>query len=158
MHFSSDQLAGFLFRARSCGTRPRVTYSFPSAISVAAPADGHHECPGGVQIRGMLVRRDDGGLELMPLYVAGSLVVAVTGRTYEGGLEEFVRHNDLLARDDQVLVVAEPTVTTGDGRLVVVSGSTAPPVAMIILPVLVVVTILAGGAVLVVRRRRRSAG
>ncbi|WP_142065384.1 hypothetical protein [Pseudonocardia kunmingensis] len=167
-YFSRDELASFLFGAAPCLVRPQLIYSSPipdlgcplppAVTAEAARATGGS---GEVLVRGMLVRHDDGRLELMPLYVAGSgagaLLVDTTGQTYSGGLEDFRRHNDLLDRSDQVLVAAEPGVTTGDGRLVVVSGSTAPPVDVVVLLVLLVLLVVVVGAVVVIRRRRPPA-
>jgi hypothetical protein len=168
-YFSRDQLAGFLLGAYPCGERPTATYSYrirdlgcPVPPAVAEAADG---AAGGQQVlvRGMIVRHPDGRLELMPLYVAGSgagaLLVDETGRAYAGGLDDFRGHNDLLSRDDQLLVAADPTDTSG-GVMTVVTGSTAPPASMIVLGACAALAglLLVIGVVRLVVRRRRLAG
>lgn len=73
--------------------------------------------------RSILVKHEDGSLELLTLYVAGGVLIDSTGETY-GSLDEFRENNDLLDSDDLILAARDITSTDGgDGTLVTVSGA-----------------------------------
>ena len=107
----------------------------------------------------MLVRHDDGSLELVTVFVAqgpgGARLIDATGETYTG-LADFRAHNDLLASDDTVLSLRNITAVAGEGEIVTVTGHTPPTwpwwlagAAALLATLLVVLTAL---------RRRASAG
>ncbi|MFJ8333328.1 hypothetical protein [Streptomyces sp. NPDC094437] len=80
--------------------------------------------------RSILVKHDNGSLELITLYVArrsdkATALIDSHGRSYTGGLDDFRRHNDLLGADDVILTPLRITSVPGEGRIVAVSGHTA---------------------------------
>ncbi|WP_405616034.1 hypothetical protein [Streptomyces sp. NBC_00076] len=135
---SADRIANFASR----GTPADLLGQLLSA----RPCDADADCPpsgasrqavrdfagpaGSVFERSVLVKRHNGALELITLYVArtsGKVAALVDsrGRTYPAGLDDFRHHNDLLLPDDVILVPADITSVPGEGKVVAVSGHTA---------------------------------
>ncbi|MFE6776765.1 hypothetical protein [Streptomyces sp. NPDC057702] len=89
----------------------------------AAAGDG-----AGAYRRNILVRHSGGQLEVLPLYVVRRSghpprLIDSRRRAYDGGLDDFRRHNDLLTADDVILTPRDVTAASG-GELVVVFGHT----------------------------------
>ncbi|WP_405870861.1 hypothetical protein [Streptomyces sp. NBC_00005] len=118
-----------------------------AGLLVASPCEAYAGCrPGGaagravrdfagsggsVFERSVLVKHHSGSLELVTLYVARrhdgtAALVDSDGRTYEGGLDDFRRHNELLGPDDVILTLRDITSVPGKGKVVAVSGHTTP--------------------------------
>ncbi|MEU6714185.1 hypothetical protein ABZ897_22185 [Nonomuraea sp. NPDC046802] len=136
---SEDRLAQFA----SEGTPDQVL----EAMMAARPCD--HDClpdspvkdtvtsfasAGGESFkRDILVKRHDGRLELMTLYIAhtaggkNAALIDPGGRHYTGGLNDFRENNELLGSEDWILTHDDITGTSGKGKVVVVSGSTRSP-------------------------------
>jgi hypothetical protein len=124
------------------------------------------ECPSagsGTNQRHVLVKHEDGSLELMPLYVTrrsgkAAVLTDSKGETYTGGLEDFRQHNDLLSTDDLILTPRAITSTSGS-RLAVVSGHTDTSRPWLIGGAAAVVAVVAGGLATryVILRRSRDA-
>ncbi|MCO1574493.1 hypothetical protein M8C13_01815 [Crossiella sp. SN42] len=152
-------LDAVLFRATLCPTNSNC-HPIGAASAAIRETVG---APARIFERRILVRRADGEMEMLKLYVVeapggAKTVVDTKGQTYGGDLEEFRRHNALLAADDLIRAPRDlAEAPSGDGpiEVVTVSGSTAP----VLLPWVLGGTALlvAAGAVvlLLVRRGRR---
>jgi hypothetical protein len=111
----------------------------------------------------VLVKHDDGRLELVPLYVAqksgnDALLVDSKGNTYPG-LDDFLENNETFTSDDLVLLPEKITAVPGDGRIRTVYGHTTVNWLPWLLGGAGGIVVL--GAGLVVRRRivsRRTSG
>lgn len=110
--------------------------------------------------RHVLVKHEDGGLEVVPLYVASKsaddgVLIDDDGTTYTG-LDDFRDNNDTFTSDDLVLVPENVTKVPGEGKIATVYGHTATNP----LPWVVGGAVLLGaGAGFAFRRRaRRPAG
>jgi hypothetical protein len=78
---------------------------------------------------GILVKDDEGTLEVMTLYVAENdegdrVLIDWLGRTYDGGLSDFQANNEYLHDEDWILTVEEPTELSDDSQIVTVPGKT----------------------------------
>ncbi|NGO10069.1 hypothetical protein G5C60_21360 [Streptomyces sp. HC44] len=79
--------------------------------------------------RSVLVKHEDGSLELVTLYVArasdrSTALIDPGGAAYTGGLEDFRRHNDLFSPKDLILTPEGIDSVPGEGKVVAVSGHT----------------------------------
>ena len=129
-----DQVAGALLRTYDCseGHSSSRTPSNPCELSgsvsqAATDFAGAEAKPLG---RSLLVKHDDGKLELLTVYVVQradgeARLIDQNGETYTG-LQDFRSHNDVLDHDDTMLTLRNITSVPGEGELVVVSGHTAP--------------------------------
>lgn len=104
-------------------------------------ADVTAETSGEVYGRVILVKHDDGSLELLTVFVSGGKLIDSTGETY-GSLDDFRDDNDLLSSKDVILAPADPLKVEGGGRIVTVYGHTDNST--------LTVWLVAGGAVVVV--------
>jgi hypothetical protein len=105
--------------------------------------------------RSLLVKHDDGALELVSLYVAqkseqDALLIDATGQTY-GDLEDFRANNDVLTSEDLMLAPQKITAVPGEGEIVTVYGHTTTNWLPWVLGGAGLVVVL--GAGLAVRRR-----
>ena len=159
-----DQLAASLLRTYECGDGAAATNREPAdPCAVAGPVSeaardfaGDGAKPLG---RSVLVKHDDGQLELLTLYVVqradgAARVIDGTGATYTD-LEDFRSGNDLLDHDDTMLTLRNITSVPGEGDIVVVSGHTASTWQWWLLGGLATFVVL-GAGVVVVRRRRAA--
>lgn len=104
-------------------------------------ADVEAATSGEVYGRVILVKREDGSLELLTVFVSGGKLIDSTGETY-GSLDEFRSGNDLLSTKDVILSPRDLLQVEGGGEIVVVYGSTDNNA--------LVVWLVSGGAVVVV--------
>ncbi|ROT32794.1 hypothetical protein [Micromonospora sp. HM5-17] len=155
-HYSPEQIQYDLLAATRCdeedGCRP------PGAVHRAA--DDFAGPDGTLYQRSILVKREDGSLEVLDVYVArkpddGALLIDNTGDTYED-LEDFREHNDLLGSDDWIYAPVNITSVPGDGEVVTVSGHTPFRWQPWAVGGIVLTGILAGVLVLHRRRANRS--
>jgi hypothetical protein len=157
-----DQIAGSLLRTYECGEGSssnrapsnRCQLTGP-VIRAAADFAGAGAEPLG---RSLLVKHDDGNLELITVYVVQrpdgeARLIDQNGETYTG-LEDFRSGNDLLGHNDIMLTPRNITSVPGEGELVVVSGHTAPVWPWWLAGGLGVLAV--AGAVIVVARRRAA--
>ncbi|MCE6994041.1 hypothetical protein LZG04_04320 [Saccharothrix sp. S26] len=127
-HYSPEQLVSRLMSVFECtdraDTRPR---GFDTSCDLGPAAQRAVRDAGGdprhVSGRVLLVKRSDGGLELMTLFLANGKAIDASGGTYSS-LDEFRAGNDLLDADDVILAPSDLTKTDGDNRLVTVYGRT----------------------------------
>jgi hypothetical protein len=117
--------------------------------------------------RSILVKHQNGSLELITLYVARKSdstaeLIDSTGKAYSGGLDDFRQNNDLLSSDDLILTPRNITSTPGEGKIVTVSGHTASNWQPWLIGGIVAVIVLGAGLVvtrrLVTRRRGSDVG
>ncbi|SMD05135.1 hypothetical protein [Kibdelosporangium aridum] len=156
--YTVDELQGELLRTFECD---EVLDSWPlnkcelnNAVTAAARDFG------GVYTlllgRSVLVKYENGSLELMTLYVMqapGTRVGIVdrTGRTYSD-LEDFRATNELLTSDDTMLTLRDITSVPGKGEIVAVTGHTSPTWPWWLLGGIVVLAVVGAGFVVVQRR------
>lgn len=120
---SPQDFVASLFSAHPCD-RPIAVFGFTTECQVPAAA----RTEGGELLqRFVLVKHEDGGLELLRLTLArgpgGSPVLYdAQGGNYPGGLQDFRENNDLLDGADQVLTPKPLTAAEGQFQLVVVTG------------------------------------
>lgn len=114
--------------------------------------------------RSVLVKHDDGSLELITLYVArrsgggggDAVLIDGDGETYTGGLDDFRDGNDLLDADDLILAPRNITNLEG-GRIVTISGHTADDWRpRLIAGIAAIIVVTATAIALDIRRRRRT--
>ena len=79
--------------------------------------------------RSVLVKREDGSLELVTLYVARAsdkktALIDSDGTAYTGGLEDFRQNNDLFSAQDVILAPEGIDSVPGEGKVVAVSAHT----------------------------------
>lgn len=79
--------------------------------------------------RSILVKHQNGSLELITLYVVRKsdntvALIDATGKTYIDGLDDFRQNNDLLSSDDLIHAPRDITSIPGEGEIVTVSGPT----------------------------------
>lgn len=158
-----DQLAGSLLRTYECGAGstsgrgPSNPCRLNGSVSRAATDfAGAGAKPLG---RSLLVKHDDGKLELLTVYVVqrtdgAARLIDGNGDSYTG-LADFRSGNDVLDHDDTVLTLRNITSVPGEGELVVVSGHT-PPVWPYWLAGGLTVLAVAGIGIGIVRRRRAA--
>lgn len=110
--------------------------------------------------RHVLAKHEDGGLEVVPLYVASrsaddGVLIDDDGATYTG-LDDFRDNNDIFTADDLVLLPENVTKVPGEGKIATVYGHTATnPLPWVVGGVV----LLGAGAGFALRRRaRRPAG
>lgn len=120
---SPQNFVSSLFAAHSCG-QPISVFRFSTECQVPEAARA-----AGAELfqRFLLVKHDDGGLELLRLTLAGDpggspALFDSQGERYPGGLQDFRENNDLLESTDQVLAPKPLTATDGQFQLVVVTG------------------------------------
>jgi hypothetical protein len=100
--------------------------------------------------RVVLVKREDGSLELLTLLVAAGRLIDADGKIYDG-LNDFRENNDLLSPDDVMLAPRNLTAVPREGEVVTVYGHTRSIWHLWALGGIVVV--LLGAALLVALRR-----
>jgi hypothetical protein len=159
-----DQVAARLLRAYDCGDGATTTNQgsedwceVDGRVSQAA-----REFAGDAAKlfgRSVLVKHEDGQLELVTFYVVqradgSARVIDRTGATYTD-LEDFRSGNDLLDHGDAMLTLRNITSVPGEGDIVVVSGHTASTWQWWLLGGLAALAVLGAGAVIV--RRLRAA-
>jgi hypothetical protein len=110
--------------------------------------------------RSILVKHEDGSLELVTLYVVQASgnqarLIDQTGRTYTD-LEDFRANNDLLTDDDTMLTLRNITSVPGEGEVVAVTGHTASTWQWWLLGGTAVLALPGIGIVVFVRRRREA--
>lgn len=119
-----------LLRARDC--LPDKDCQVPNAVSEAVRA--FTEGRARLWQRSILVKRADGSMELLTLFVARTAdrrtrVIDTSGQVYSGVLDDFRRENGLLDSDD--VIRAPRDLADVNGRpmqVVTLTGSTAPVV------------------------------
>ncbi|MFI5952197.1 hypothetical protein [Cryptosporangium sp. NPDC051539] len=158
-----DQLAGALMRTYDCGEGDSSSATAPNPCDLSGPvgraATGFAGAGAKPLGRSLLVKHDDGTLELVTVYVVrkaggAARLIDQNGDTYTD-LEDFRSRNDVLDHDDTVLTLRDVTSVPGAGDLVVVSGHTAA-VWPWWLAGGVAALVLAGAVSVVVRRRRAA--
>ena len=158
-----DQVAARLLRTYECDYGTAATSGGTAAgCESPGPVDrAAREFAGdGAKLfgRSVLVKHDDGQLELFTLYVVqradgAARLIDGTGATYTD-LEDFRSGNDVLDHDDTMLTLRNITSVPGEGDIVVVSGHTASTWQWWLLGGLATLVVLS--AVVVVVRRRRA--
>lgn len=151
-----------LMAARLCGRV--LSDACDVGQDVTAAAEEYAGADGTIYTRRVLVKHDDGRLELMELYVVkkpggGKALVDGSGETYTGGLDDFRGHNDVLGTDDYILAPSEITSIPIDGKMVAVSGHTWPTRGQLIVTIVIGVVVLLAAVLVVTRvvaRRRES--
>ena len=141
---ADDQTSGQLFDTR-CETPDRVR------SAVANVDDGSEN---DISARVLVVKHEDGSLELLTLYLASGKVFDTSGEPYEG-LDDFRENNGLLDAGDLVLAPRDLTALSGGGELVVVYGHT-PTYGWVWWSLGGVVIVVGLFVVFVVRARRRA--
>lgn len=127
-HGTPDQIRARLFQAFDCEA---AGGNFPvSRCDLTVPVKKSAESFGGKPHgRSIVVRHDDGSLELVTLYVVvdgdRAVLVDPEGQTYTD-LEDFRANNDLLDSDDTILTLRDVTSVPGEGEIVAVTGHTPP--------------------------------
>lgn len=126
-HVSADQLPSALLAAGACEA---ATEKCPRPGAAERAVRDFAGKSGEAFERSVLVKREDGSLELLRLYVARkadktAALVDSDGRTYTGGLDDFREHNELLSADDVMLAPRGITAVPGEGDIVTVSGHTS---------------------------------
>jgi starvation-inducible outer membrane lipoprotein len=156
--FSRDQLTSYLFGAYQCDEVPSTRFGCPPDAAVTATA---HRFGGSLAERDVLVKHQDGQLEIAALYVAtkgrASELIDATGRSYPGGLADFRAHNTVLGPADLMLFGSPIDHADGRFRLQVATGHTPPSHAWayLLLGVLIVLAAVLVVVPIVIRRRRR---
>lgn len=157
--FTPDQLTSYLFGAYQCDEVPTTRFGCPPAAAVTATA---HRFGGTLAERDVLVKHQNGQLEIAALYVAtkgraGELIDA-TGRSYPGGLADFRANNTVLGPTDLMLFGSPIDHVDGRFQLQVATGHTPPSHAWayILLAVLIVLAAIMAVVPIVIRRRRRQ--
>ncbi|MFJ6676306.1 hypothetical protein ACIQMJ_34840 [Actinosynnema sp. NPDC091369] len=129
-YYSPDQLVSRLMSVFECtdasgatrgGNRFDTSCDLTPAVRRAVRDVGGD--PGRVSGRVLLVKHEDGGLELVTLFIANGRAIDATGETYSG-LDEFRAENDLLDADDVILAPSDLTRVEGDNQLVTAYGRT----------------------------------
>jgi hypothetical protein len=128
--------------------------------SVSKAAEDFAGPTGKIYKRNILVKRQNGHLELMTLYVTrkadgASELVDSNGKRYSEGLDDFRQHNDLLSAGDQILTPRNITATPGEGEVIAISGHTGlqwEPWLIGGIGIVAVVTV--GAGFLLIRTRR----
>lgn len=120
---------------------------------VLAAVDSLGGTPERVNGRVMLVKHDDGSLELLTVFVSEDRLIDGNGDLY-ADLADFRDNNDVLTEDDIVMAPQDITGVPGEGKIVTVYGHTASNWVLWLLVAAGVVVVLA--ATLVIVRRRRS--
>jgi hypothetical protein len=158
-----DQVAGSLLRTYECadGTASSRTPSSPCDLtrSVSTAATDFAGADAKPMGRSLLVKHDNGKLELLTVYVVSrtdgaARLIDSNGETYTG-LQDFRSGNHLLDHDDTMLTLRNITSVPGEGELVVVSGHT-PPVWQWWLTGGLAALAVAGIGIGIVRRRRST--
>lgn len=178
---SEDRLANFAARYTPEELQTRLLSAFPcdgdSEPDVAGAARSPTACDlnsavreaaqdfagadGEIFGRSILVKHEDGSLELITAYVARkadgtAVLIDATGETYRGGLDDFRQHNDLLDSDDWILAPRNVTAVPGEGEIVTVTGHTPSYWELWVGGGIGAMIVLAA-VVAVVRRRARGA-
>lgn len=153
--FPADQLASHLFLTFQCGESVAggafdTSCDFGDPVRAAVRAAGGDE--DDVTARVILVKRADGTLELLTVYVADGVLVDGNGDIH-GDLDDFVADNDLLSHDDVIMAPRDITAVPGEGEIVTLYGA-APTWQWWVLGGIVVVVVLSGAGFL--RRQLRS--
>lgn len=155
-----QDVASEMFSARSCGTAQDL--GCPPDSSATATAARLSGTNGPLQVRTILIQHQDGGLELMPLYLVtdtqgATELIDSTGQAYRGGMTDFQQHNTLLTDEDVLLAPDNITATSGTFSLVVLAGHTADgatsPWVIIVIAILIA---LVGSALVVTLVRLRG--
>jgi hypothetical protein len=132
-YYSVEQLRAVLLQTFECGSSearnpaPSNRCELNAAVRKAAvDFAGAEVTPLG---RSILVKHEDGSLELITLYVAQrsgdeARLIDRTGRTYTD-LEDFRANNDVLTDDDTMMTLRDITSVPGEGEVVAVTGHTA---------------------------------
>ncbi|XVQ07366.1 hypothetical protein ACQP1W_32810 [Spirillospora sp. CA-255316] len=117
-----------------------------------------------------LVKRNDGRLEIIRLYVVPETsryptspnayyptsLIDSRGRVYAGGLEDFRQHNELLDHRDYLLVARNVSAVLDNYEIVVVSGHTPPNRMPLIIGSFALVALIAFGVGARLIRARRQ--
>jgi hypothetical protein len=147
-----------LLAAESCGEVAEDACLPDKSVSKAA--EDFAGPTGKIYKRNILVKRQNGHLELMTLYVTrkadrASELVDSNGKRYSEGLDDFRQHNDLLSAGDQILTPRNITATPGEGEVIAISGHTGlqwEPWLIGGIGIVAVVTV--GAGFLLIRTRR----
>lgn len=113
---TTEVVRAVILWAYSCDTYyngPRYPSCSPGGEADEAIADAAGS-DGTTHARSLLVKRDNGSLELVTVYVVrgdtkDAVLIDTTGRTYTGGLADFRANNELLDADDWMLAPADIT-------------------------------------------------
>ncbi|MGP4028399.1 hypothetical protein [Actinomadura sp. 3N407] len=133
---TGDRLANFASRGNPQQVMTGVLAAYPCIAEECSPDLSVDNAlvafagsTGKTYKRHIVVKRGDGQLELMKLYVArkpdgSSVLVGPEGKTFRGGLEDFRRHNDVLDSDDHIVAPRNITAVPGKGEIVATTGHT----------------------------------
>jgi hypothetical protein len=161
-YYSVDQLQAMLLQTFECGLSearnpaPSNRCELTGAVrKAAADVAGREVTPLG---RSIVVKREDGSLELVTLYVVQASgdqarLIDPNGRAYTG-LEDFRANNDVFTDDDTILTLRDITSVPGEGEVVTVTGHTASTWQWWLLGGIAGLAVLGAGLAVVVRRRR----
>jgi hypothetical protein len=161
-YYTVEQLRAVLLQTFECGLsdarnpEPSNRCELNRAVAKAASDfAGAEVTPLG---RSVLVKHDDGSLELVTLYVVQrsggeARLIDRTGRTYTD-LEDFRANNDLLTDDDTMMTLRNITSVPGEGEVVAVTGHTPSTWQWWLLGGVAGLGLLGVGIALVVRRLR----
>ncbi|MBG0853559.1 hypothetical protein I2W78_17325 [Streptomyces spinoverrucosus] len=162
--YTPEQLQYALLAATPCDDAATEPPCAPDA-DVRDAAEDFAGASGKLYQRSVVVKHEDGSLELVTLYVAQSggketALIDSDGAVYTGGLDDFRRNNEIFRSDDTILTPEGIDAVPGEGEVVAVSGHTPPNwvpwivggAAVVVLPVAGV----AAGRWLAPRRRIRT--
>jgi len=107
-----------------------------------------------LQARVLLVKHDNGSLDLVTVYLANSRVIDAAGGVF-ASLDDFRAHNGVLSSSDIMPAPRDLTSTSGDTQLVTVYGHTPSQWWPWVVGLLMV---LVGLLVLLIRRKRYGGG
>ncbi|WUH99119.1 hypothetical protein OHR68_37350 [Spirillospora sp. NBC_00431] len=134
---SPQVLIGTMMAPRPCG-KTNCALPWQKGGAKATPPgpalDAAHAFAGSnghVYERKILVKRDNGKLELVSLFIARkadgtSALVDSKSESHTGGLDGFRENNRVFGSSDHMLVTRDITALSGRSELVVVSGHTPP--------------------------------
>ncbi|WBB59944.1 hypothetical protein O7599_31080 [Streptomyces sp. WMMC500] len=169
-YYTPEQLQGALLSATPCDATADVetdtdyeaNTGCPPGASVSEAARDFAGSEGELFRRSVLVKREDGSLELITLYVARApdktaALIDSHGKTYTGGLDDFRENNELLGSDDVILTLRNITSVPGEGRIVTVFGHTPSKARFWLIGGVVTVVVIGLGLTLAGHRRTRTA-
>ncbi|MFI0482771.1 hypothetical protein [Actinomadura sp. 9N215] len=133
---SPQVLIGTLMAPRPCG-KSSCALPWRQGGAKASPGPGLDAAQafagtnGKVYERKILVKRDNGKLELISLYLAlkadgTNAIVDSKGEPHTGGLDGFRKNNDVFGSGDHMLVTRDITALSGKSEIVVLSAHTSP--------------------------------
>lgn len=160
-YYSFEQLTARLLSAFECtstgDSSQRGGDYFDTSCDLTDPVLAGVREAGGtpekVNGRVIVVKHEDGSLELLTVFIVNDRLIDGNGDTY-ADLTEFRENNDVLTAADIITVLGDVTAVPGEGEIVTLYGHTSSDAGLWLLVVAGVLVLLI--VVLVVRRRRVS--